>query len=291
MNSQLHLYRLSSGEILMKLYNFRFKNSTSHYQNQVFNNTFLKDIRQIICIDKGVFILVTQFFYINSDNKQSEEDIKKDLEIEKRLIEIDYKDDITCNYTKLADELIFKLTSLFSSNVNLKEFSDIRNQYIEWVILYWKSLPGKYTKVYHEPVIFYKRRRCFDKAVYTNSVCDVVHIDRKLKHFEMYECKTTMRAFLMDLSTNHRVGSTRVKKRAISRSKRKQNYMNAFRNMLLNKVDGLENKEVAYVTLAPSNDLVIKNKKVDNIGGVPIISREIIFDSFYSLNLGTYSPL
>ena len=67
--------------------------------------------------------------------------------------------------------------------------------------------------------------------------------------------------------------------------------MNAFRDMLLNKVDGLENKEVAYVTLAPSNDLVIKNKKVDNIGGVPIISREIIFDSFYSLNLGTHSTL
>ena len=37
--------------------------------------------------------------------------------------------------------------------------------------------------------------------------------------------------------------------------------------------------------------LVIKNKKVDNIGGVPIISREIIFDSFYSLNLGTHSTL
>lgn len=268
----------------MELSNFRFKDDTLDYLNQVFNNKFLKDIGKIVSKDKGVFILATQFFYINTDNQQPAEYAKNYLEVYKKVIEVDFSSEITRNYDSLANELILKLLTLFSLNVNKKKFSNIRNQYIEWIVLYWKSLPGKYTKVYHEPVIYYKRRRCFDKAIYTNSVCDVVHVDKRLKHFEMYECKTTMAAFLFDLSSDHRSGNTKDKRKSISRSKRKQNYMNAFHNLLLHKVDGLNNKEVAYVTLAPSYDLHIKNKNVDKIGGVPIITRETIIESFYSFD-------
>lgn len=270
---------------MMELNNFRFQKSISNYQNTVFNNVFLKDIRGLLFKDKGVFVLATQFFYIYSKNDRSVQYMQSALDIERKLIKIQYKNDITNDYEILADQLISRLLTLFSKNMQQSQFNIIRNQYIEYIILYWKSLPGKYTKVYNEPVIFYKRKKCFDRTVYGKSLCDIVHIDRKLKHFDMYECKTTMKAFLLDLSIDYRLGRNKNHKKMISRSKRKQNYMSAFRDLLLYKVEGLKNIEVAYVTIAPPDDLYIKNKNVENIGSIPIFHRNILIDSFFSPNL------
>lgn len=267
----------------MQLSSFQFRSKYVRGK-EVFDNNFLHDLRKIICQDKGVFDLANRFFYIYSKNEETPEDAKKSLLIYKDIILIEADYAISSSYNNLADELINFLLPLFQKGK--EEYSKIRNQYIELLTLYWKSLPGKYSKVYIEPTIIYKGKKCFSKAKYSSIKCDIVHIDRKNKCFEMYECKSTMKAFLAHLTSDERLGFNNKNKRKIAQSKRKQNYLSAFYYMLKHKVDELNAHDVAYITLAPKSDLYFNNSNTTTIGAIRVYTKEFLLEIFEELATG-----
>ena len=249
--------------MLADIRNFRFY---SKYKQSagVHENNFLNSLQNIINKDRGCFELANHFFYLNVDNRQPIKDAKDSLELEKKIIELDFpinKD--------VAATLINKLLELYSITYN--EFNDIRVKYIELIVLRWRALPGRFSKVFSEPVIYYKRRKCFDKADYANSLCDIVHVNHKDKTFEMFECKTTMKAFNVDLNTDERLLKEKKntkKRKTVLRSKRKQNYMSAFYDFIMKK-SNVAHSTFAYVTLAPAQDLPSLT-----IGNISILTRE-----------------
>lgn len=263
----------------MKLADFRF--NSIYRGNEAFDKEILVIIKKLISRHIAMFEFVNDFFYNYSDNIQSEEEALKTLLNDKEIILIEHE--LSSKENEFFDILLMKLVSLFG--YERKKYSKIRNQYIEMVTLYWKASKGRCSSVYIEPTIFYKRNRCFNKADYANIKCDIVHIDRRRMHFELYECKTTMRLFLEHLSSDSRKATTKDNKKSILRSKRKQNYLSAFNNLLKYKVDDLKFKEIAYVTLAPKRDLMIKGENRDCIGEIDIITREKIEDLYPQMDL------
>ena len=99
----------------------------------------------------------------------------------------------------------------------------------------------------------------------------------------MYECKTTMKAFLKDLGSNINLVSSPKRKKNVTTSIRKKNYLSAFYDLVQNRVNNLSSKEVAYVTLAPQEDLRIKGEIVTKISSVSIITREKLNMAFDNL--------
>lgn len=270
----------------MKLSNFRFyqpKGKKFKTGFEVYDNPFLKDLREIIRKNMGVFEFANQFFYLHTDNNQDANDAKASLEVDRDILEQEFNDDpkLPPFSVKLVDQLINLLLKLYK--LSCREYRKIRDLYIELIVLYWKTTPGNRAKVYQEPEIFYRRKKMFDKKKFSNSKCDVVHIDNKRNTFEMYECKTTMQAFLSDLSTDSRIEPEKEKKKTILRSKRKQNYMSAFFSLINNKVDNIVNSEIAYATLAPQCDLFIKGQNRNSIGCIKILTRENLSQAFLNL--------
>ncbi|OEU39837.1 hypothetical protein AJ89_06265 [Lactococcus cremoris subsp. cremoris IBB477] len=267
----------------MELNRFSFRSKYIRGR-EVFDNSYLESLRGIICRDKGVFDLATRFFYLNSDNNQSVSDAYQSLLIYKQIVEIEANYSITSLYDELADDFIKFILPLFQRA--LEDYKKIRNQFIELLTLYWKALPGRGSKVFIEPLIAYKNKKCFAKAKYSNIKCDIVHIDYKNKCFEMYECKTTMRAFLADLDGDSRIGITKNHKKNIAKSKRKQNYLTAFYHLLKHKVKDIKVMEVAYITLAPKSDLYLNNSNISSIGKITVYTKEKLMDAFEELSIG-----
>lgn len=268
----------------MKLNDFKFiANKNFSKSIEAYNNPFLKELKNLIKKNIGVFEFTNQFFYINSDNIQSPEDAKETLKIEKEFFEYEFNQNPQLpNFdSNLADKVMNRLITLFS--LDNSEYRQIRDQYIELIVLYWKVTPGGTSKIYHEPIIFYQRRKCFYNKEYCNTRCDVVHIDYKRNIFEMYECKTTMKAFLKDLGSNINLVSSPKHKKNVTTSIRKKNYLSAFYDLVQNRVNNLSSKEVAYVTLAPQEDLRIKGEIVTKISSVSIITREKLNMAFDNL--------
>ena len=268
----------------MKLNDFKFiVEKNFEKATEAYNNQFLHELKNLIKKNYGVFEFTNQFFYINSDNVQPPEDAKETLKIEKEIFELEFrqKTELPEFDSKLADEVVNKLITLFS--ISYQEYRKIRDQYIELIVLYWKATPGGTSKIYHEPIIFYQRKKCFYNKKYSNSRCDVVHIDYKRNIFEMYECKTTMRAFMKDLRANINVISNPRRKKSIATSNRKKNYLSAFYDLIQYKIANLTIKEVAYATLAPQEDLRFKGEIVTNISNVTIITREKLNMAFANL--------
>lgn len=258
----------------MNLNNFRFYSS----ENNSLNSGILKTIKDLVVLNRGAFELANHFFYTVPDNQQDIKEIKKKLEKVKVRVELDLEFDELDNEfdTKIVDKLIGELTKLFSLDNQL--FTKIRNDYIEAIIFFWKTRSGKYSKVFHEPEISYKRKKCFSKGEYSNIKCDVVYCStsRVDKSIEMYECKTTMKVFIKYFFKNFSNTTSPSALKNIRSSRRKQAYLSAFYNLFSSKFkkEDLHSYQVAYVTLAPQNQIKYKNEEIKKIGPVNIITRE-----------------
>lgn len=255
---------------MLELKNFRFYKK--QYKFDPVHNKYIKKIEEIIKQDKGCFYFACEFFFNHTDNKQTPANaynqIFMDIQITSLSVSID---------EILSNQLASLLTSLHSLDIN--EYRMIRDGFIEYVVLKWKTFAGSHSKIYIEPNIYYKRKQMFWNKPFKNKVADIVRIHRK-KIFEMYECKTTMRKFLSLIAPEpyekYPYKNYRGYKNVTSQ-KKKQDYMHAFYD-LINFGTDIKVSEVAYITLAKSSDL-----NVDKIGKIPIITREHILSKYDEL--------
>lgn len=256
---------------MMKLSNFRFYKK--QYKSDPVHNVYIKKIEKIIKQDKGCFYFACEYFFNNSDNKQSVNNaynqIILDIEITSLTIQVD---------EILGNQLASLLSTLH--NLKLHEYRKVRDGFIEFITLRWRVLAGKHSNVYIEPNIYYKRKQILGNKPFKDKVADIVRVHRKKRIFEMYECKTTMRKFLSLIAPEpyEKYPYKNYKGyKNVSSQKRKQDYLHAFYDLVNFKTDA-KTCVVAYVTLAKKSDL-----KVENIGEIPIITRESILSKFDEL--------
>lgn len=174
--------------------------------------------------------------------------------------------DNDCNESILEEQRNLILSLFDSQIVSFKEYKNIRNSYIEEIVMIWKNFPNPYSKVYFEPECRYNDRKFFYNKDYSNIKIDVVHANKREKVFQMYECKTTMMHFKYSL-----------KLPGNNRDKRKLNYLIAFDDICSDS--DIQDSEFAFVTLALRNEFT--SEELDQITPIYLITREDI-ELYYS---------
>lgn len=256
----------------MEIKNFRFKTRKNNVYSLV-KSRELRRIEELINVDRGAFELATNYFHHYSNNDDPLNSVENYLQDEMEILEIEL--DVSFNSGWVSE--LKKYLSYIHMSLGRSDFKKIRNSYIEFIVLKWKNLFGRDSNVYIEPKIYHKRKLLFEKKTFCNSVCDIVHVDKKQKIMEMYECKTTMKMFIYHIGQDENSVTDPNKKKDTARAKRKQQYMSSFFNLLSRNVD-IKKVEVAYITLTNSEDLPFSE-----IEEIPIITREAFSENYFNI--------
>ena len=251
--------------------------SCKNFRNQPHNNNVVIALYQLVCLDFGSYKILNEFFNITSTNDGvSKSEVTERLEWLKEEQELD---------STIVDAKIFAsikkiLINLFeNSTVTNSIYTAIFTNYLEYLVMQWKKIPGRNGKVTFEPTLKYKRRELFIGKAFSKSVCDVVFKNTREKAVAIYECKFGMKTFLTNLTQSWYsiAGQSKTAKRKRNAARQAQNKINYLKECDSLFSDSTRtdilNSEVKIVTFATRTSL---QNSINLLNGIPVLAREDI---------------
>jgi hypothetical protein len=257
-----------------KIKNIRFKS------NRRIGSLYLHNIVSELCkwaiSDYACYKIINDFFNTNRHNTDSRSIISSRID---RLREEQKK-----IYNNEANNYCFYkvkglILNLFeNSTISDNDYRKVYSDYIEHLTMQWKKYPGRYGKVFYEPLIKYKRNELFANRDFANSKCDVVYKNNREKSLSIYECKFGLLTFFSHLRMDINTAPRNLRKKGI-RARRKINYLNECKRIFSSNSD-IINLDVKIITLATRSSL---RSSSNLLGGIDVITREDLEDrSFYN---------
>ena len=181
---------------------------------------------------------------------------------------------------KKLKEIILELFE--NTRISNDEYQIIYSDYLEYITMQWKKIPGRYGKVVYEPLIKYKRRELFGGRDFANSKCDVVYKNTRKRNLSIYECKFGLSTFVSHLRVDIIRETNRNLLRKGRRAHRKIDYLKECERIFSsNLLSDVEDSEIRIVTLATRSSIPQESLRI--LEGITLITRENIEDlSFYN---------
>ncbi|HFU6521304.1 TPA: hypothetical protein ACJI8N_001312 [Enterococcus hirae] len=149
-----------------------------------------------------------------------------------------------------------------------EEYSHFRSDFTEYLAAVFitakkkKSLGlnWKASLFFHEPYIFYKRKRQLPESVF-----DIVHINRLAKVLDFYECKVNVNTFLRHLNSKKITKKTENAQRKIKYMNNVYYYFLYLKGCELDVCFFTFTKTVSNTSLVPSNISIVKGNDIVNV--------------------------
>lgn len=249
------------------------------------SNTHITDDRVIQlykwgCTDYAYFKIINDFFNTTRQNRETKDTIKCRLENLKQEQEVINGLVVNRYSFKKLKEIILELFE--NTRISNDEYQIIYSDYLEYITMQWKKIPGRYGKVVYEPLIKYKRRELFGGRDFANSKCDVVYKNTRKRNLSIYECKFGLSTFVSHLRVDIIRETNRNLLRKGRRAHRKIDYLKECERIFSsNLLSDVEDSEIRIVTLATRSSIPQESLRI--LEGITLITRENIEDlSFYN---------
>lgn len=234
--------------------------------------TIIRALYKIVQADFACYRIANAFLNDHRHNDETKAIIQARLQrLYQKQISI-YGISVDQSQFQKLEQLILNLFD--NPSIPDKDYLAIYSGYLEYLVLNWKKLPGRYGKVASEPVLKYRRKELFEGEVFANQKCDVVYKHHRLKELAIYECKFGMITFLCHLSGNPQHTRNKKLRQSIVAAQRKVDYLKECERIFTGShMTDITALDVKLITLATRSSI---RTSLSLLQGLGILTKEDI---------------